>query len=345
MADTITFVERCYDLALHGAALHSQLVEIAHGLLPASTVPAAYSVRVAPGERVLLRDLVSLDDGVVTAFRQAWSLVDRPGLEFEVTDPDSRRMFLQDWPSMSAGLLGSAAARPASLRSACINFPSIRDIVLLASDSCVGQDGCVTLAAGRERVSALAPAESARWLRLRAHLQAAVRLRRRFEKLGLALAEPTAGSAVIAPGGRVLEANGRASSPAAQAALRQAAIDVDRARSKRGGRGDEALSLWSALVKGHWSLVERFEADGRRLFIAHRNDEGVADPRGLTRQEARVCAFAARGLSNKVIAYSLGLATTTVATHLANAQKKLCVDNRIDLVRTLGPGYVDGATR
>jgi DNA-binding NarL/FixJ family response regulator len=41
------------------------------------------------------------------------------------------------------------------------------------------------------------------------------------------------------------------------------------------------------------------------------------------------------GQSNKVIAYSLGLGSSTVATHLARAMRKLGVRNRVELVQCL----------
>ena len=74
---------------------------------------------------------------------------------------------------------------------------------------------------------------------------------------------------------------------------------------------------------GRWSLLDHFDSDGRRFVVAHRNDARVADVRGLTLRERQVLAYAGLGHSNKVIAYELGLSTSTVSTHLARARKKM----------------------
>jgi DNA-binding CsgD family transcriptional regulator len=50
-----------------------------------------------------------------------------------------------------------------------------------------------------------------------------------------------------------------------------------------------------------------------------------------------VVALAARGFSNKLIAYELGIRADTVATHLARIRAKLGIDTRVDLVRLFHP--------
>ena len=76
-----------------------------------------------------------------------------------------------------------------------------------------------------------------------------------------------------------------------------------------------------------------FDSDGRRYFVARGNPPEALDPRALSVPERQVVGFAALGHSNKEIAYALGIAASTVATHLTNAQRKLGAPNRIDLVR------------
>ena len=65
--------------------------------------------------------------------------------------------------------------------------------------------------------------------------------------------------------------------------------------------------------------------------MAHRNDAGVPDARGLTHRESQVLAQAALGQSNKMIAYELGLSTATVAGHLASGRGKLRLPSRAAL--------------
>jgi DNA-binding CsgD family transcriptional regulator len=92
------------------------------------------------------------------------------------------------------------------------------------------------------------------------------------------------------------------------------------------------MSLWRALLDGRWSLVDCTESDGRRVVLARRNEPGVRDPRALAPRERDVLAHVALGHSNKYIAYLLGIATSTVATHLASAMLKIGLRSRRDAI-------------
>jgi DNA-binding CsgD family transcriptional regulator len=76
-------------------------------------------------------------------------------------------------------------------------------------------------------------------------------------------------------------------------------------------------------VSGRWSLVEHFERDGRRYYLAHKNDPELTKDRSLTPQERVVLGYAELGHSNKLIAYELGLSSSTISTTLNRAKKKL----------------------
>jgi DNA-binding NarL/FixJ family response regulator len=96
-------------------------------------------------------------------------------------------------------------------------------------------------------------------------------------------------------------------------------------------RSGEEVSIepaWSAVLGGRWSLVDRFDSDGRRYVIAYRNPPGVLDPRRLTPREEGVTALAAIGRSNKEIASELGVKPSTVATLLGAALGKLGLASR-----------------
>src|SRR5262249_34930214 len=112
--------------------------------------------------------------------------------------------------------------------------------------------------------------------------------------------------------------------------LRAAAQAVDKAR-RRGG--DEGISMWKALVEGRWSLIDRFDSDGRRYFIARKNDPEIRGLAKLTERERQVVGYAALGHSNKLIAYELGLALPTVANHLTEACTKLGLRSRAELIQ------------
>lgn len=161
-----------------------------------------------------------------------------------------------------------------------------------------------------------------RYARLAAHVAAGRRLKTSLEEV----------EAVLTPDGRLVHAEVRAQE--ARERLREAARAIDRARLS-GTDPDEALELWSGLVDGRWSLVDRFESDGRRFLVACRNDPRRADPRALTRTERAVLPYAAMGHPNKVIAYELGLSETSVANHVAAVTQKLGLPSRVALTSVL----------
>lgn len=165
--------------------------------------------------------------------------------------------------------------------------------------------------------------EDARWARVTCHIAAGLRLMRAGSREGDAILDASA---------RVVHAEGRARDADVRERLRRAATDRDRARSRRTRRDeDQALELWRGLVDGEWSLVDRFERDGRRFVVARPNAPHVRDPRALTPLERRVVAYVALGNSNKLIAYSLGMSESSVGMRLSSALAKLGFENRTAL--------------
>lgn len=149
---------------------------------------------------------------------------------------------------------------------------------------------------------------------------------------------PGDGDAVLEPAGKVAHAEGDAKAASAREALARAAVAVDRARGKlRRQDNDEAIELWRGLVAGRWSLVERFESDGRRYLIARPNDPKVDLLPMLTERERQVLMFRAFGHSQKLIAYELGLSVSAVSRSLARAMKKLGLRSPADLMAMLAP--------
>jgi DNA-binding CsgD family transcriptional regulator len=169
------------------------------------------------------------------------------------------------------------------------------------------------------------PASARRtWMQVALHLNAGSRLRaagRRQEE------------AVLDLGGKLHVARGLALDTGARAALRQAARAIDRGRSQRTASPDEALALRQAVVVGHWSLVDRFDADGRHFLVACRNPRGPAPPASLSDREHQATALAARGYSNKRIASALGLSTGSISTLLYRAARKWGAGSRTLLIQ------------
>jgi DNA-binding CsgD family transcriptional regulator len=109
---------------------------------------------------------------------------------------------------------------------------------------------------------------------------------------------------------------------------------IDRARGKlRRIDVDEALGEWKGLVDGRWSLIDKFDPDGKRFVLARRNEPGVRGLALLTERERHVVAYAALGHSDKLITYELGLAGSTVRVLLARAARKLGARTRDELIR------------
>lgn len=167
--------------------------------------------------------------------------------------------------------------------------------------------------------------------RLAAHIATAYRLRRHLGALGSTL---DGADAVLAADGRVEHARRGAKQEDARSALRRAVKSADAARARRAGADEErAIEAWKALVDGRWTLVDQFDSDGRRYWVAHPNSPRAPDPRRLTLRERQIAAFAAMGQSQKEIAYSLGVTLGTVGNHLSRAMQKLGVGSRVELVR------------
>ena len=197
--------------------------------------------------------------------------------------------------------------------------------------------GCV-VAVPLPEITRLRPREVRAYSQLAAHLATGHRLR-----VGLSQQPVERGpEAVLRPDGTLEHATDTTKPARAQEALRRLALGIDRARSDlRRDDPDRALEIWTAMVSGRWTLVDQFHGVGKRFLIARRNDPKVAEPAKLTLRERQIASYAALGHSNKLIAYELGIAASTVATHLTSAQTKLGVKNRVELIRVLMGGAGD----
>ena len=112
---------------------------------------------------------------------------------------------------------------------------------------------------------------------------------------------------------------------------------------------EAVIDAWQALYGARWSISESVERDGRRLLIARPNaplredarwtsvvggeDRQQETARTLSAAERRVVAALSQGHSNKLIAYELGIAISTVSTLLTRAKRKLGCKSRVELAR------------
>jgi DNA-binding NarL/FixJ family response regulator len=169
------------------------------------------------------------------------------------------------------------------------------------------------------------------------HATTALRLRRALVKK-----TPGDGEAVLLPSGKIEHATGEATHATAAQALRDAAIAIDRARSLRKKDPVTATDLWKGLAEGKWSLVDRFDSDGKRYLIALRNEPAGARVTTLSRREAQIIALVALGRSSKLIAYELGLSESTVSRDITSAMSKLGITSRAALAKHLASALGSG---
>jgi len=208
----------------------------------------------------------------------------------------------------------------------------------------------VFLIAGLPEVMTLSARARERWHMLAAHLSAGYRLRRALEthaaKDSPETQLPFGAEIVIDPSDfSVSDAAGQAQSRPALASLRQTARDIDWARgAMRESDPEKALELWRALVRGRWSTVDWFDSDGRRYVLGIPNAPDALDPRGLTDRELQVVSYVFYGLTNKMVAYNLGISKGRVSTVLHSAMRKLGVSTRAQLIKKLKDfGAITGA--
>ncbi len=186
--------------------------------------------------------------------------------------------------------------------------------------------GCL-VGAPLAEVTGVKRAEATAWSRVAAHMAAGMRLRRARRSTS-----PDEADAVLTPGGRIEQVT--ESTDASLEALKDAAKSMARARgSSRHADPPGAVEAWKALVSGRWTLLDHFDHDRKRYIVAVRNDPQVPAFAELSPREAQVVAYAAQGHSNKLIAYELGIAPSTVAMHLSTAGGKLNAKTRVELIR------------
>jgi len=197
--------------------------------------------------------------------------------------------------------------------------------------------GCLFTIGTREREFSHSSEESTLYTRIAHHLASAFRCRRLLgiSKMPNASAlEPNAAAieAVVDVDGRLVHAEGEAAGKLARERIRSAAQAILALRSP--GRKSEAAALdaWHPLVGARWTLVDRFEENGRRYVVARENQARAAGFELLTDRERQVVLQAALGFTNKEIAYALGISGSTVRVLMARAAAKIGVDSRAALL-------------
>lgn len=188
-----------------------------------------------------------------------------------------------------------------------------------------------------------------RWHMLSVHIAAGHHLRRRLAQTprGTPVTQiPLDAVALLDPKHfSVAEAAGEAKNHRALDEIRRAAIGVDLARARlRNGETCEALRLWDRVLRGRSSIVDWFDADGRRFILALPNAPHIRDPRGLTEREYQVATHVGAGESSKLVAYRLGVSRSRVSELLHRAMRKLGVETTGQLVIKMRTLLVESAS-
>lgn len=175
------------------------------------------------------------------------------------------------------------------------------------------------------------PNEASAWTRVAAHIGSALRLRRD----GTHSSSPDDAIAVLDTRGRITHARNGKAADRLRGKLQEAVVRMDRARGQMRRRDpDGAVEIWRTLVDGELTLLDHFERGGQRYVVAVANPPRSSTPglESLAPRERHVVAAAAAGHSNKLIAYELGIAASTVRVLLSRAAQRLGATSRRELV-------------
>lgn len=321
MSDLVEVIERCYALEGGRDEWLRGVMEAAVPLTPfaAQLAGMVFEVRDGIAEIAQIRTFALDDFGGAEGVRE----FTRP------KDPaQSRRLFTAGPVVAFASKVEGHPAFANEVYASALARSGVTDLVGVRAISEPGRGVVLSFPLGRGR--SLGVREVATWQRIAAHVGTGLRL---LDRMQPEAPEP---EAILSPSGKVEHAEADAKSNAAREDLARATRAIDRARGKlRRVDPQEALSLWRCLVDGTWTLVDTFDSDGKRYVVAYRN-ERVSRPATLgaklTDRELDVLARLAEGYGNKLIAYELGLAPSTVGTLLKRAAAKLGARSRAELV-------------
>lgn len=141
-------------------------------------------------------------------------------------------------------------------------------------------------------------------------------------------------AAVLTPDAKVVHAEGSGRKRRARERLRNAVIGRERARSSlRLHAPDVAIDLFEVIVDGRYTVVDRFESDGRRYLVAYENPPEIAVLRALTQREREILRRVVDGEPLKRIAADLDLTQGAVSAYLTAARKKTGLRTRQEMVR------------
>ena len=200
----------------------------------------------------------------------------------------------------------------------------VGDQIMVNGLDCSGK-GCALYFFTRQSLT-LSAAQRALFSMLATHLATGYRLQRRLA--AIETTDSRDAEAVLTPKGRIEHAHADARARRTRQELQQAVLDRERVRAAIADDPRGAVRSMKGLIEARWTLVDRYEREGRRYIVARENEPKPSGPAALSRREQQVVALGALGRSNKLIAYELGIAASTVRVLMARAGAKLQAKTR-----------------
>ena len=196
---------------------------------------------------------------------------------------------------------------------------------------CSGKGCCLYIFS--KNAAPLSPSRREMFTQIATHLATGYRLQRRLTHQEGPVTAPI--EAVLKPSGDLEDVKAPAQTAPARELLRHAVRTRESNRRCTDADPVDVVEKWRGLIAARWTLVDRYERDGRRYVLARENAPAPRGPATLSTREQQVAALAALGRSNKLISYELGLAHSTVRVLISRACAKLAVTSGTELVSRL----------
>jgi DNA-binding CsgD family transcriptional regulator len=108
--------------------------------------------------------------------------------------------------------------------------------------------------------------------------------------------------------------------------------EAARAPAEVASNDDQVLPLVQRLAVG-WMVVRAYELDGTQFVVAQRHEAPPQGPRALSAREREALRLAlGKDITNKIIAFEMGISASTVGVLLHRAKYKLGCRTRAELL-------------
>ncbi|SFE35103.1 helix-turn-helix transcriptional regulator [Nitrosomonas sp. Nm166] len=322
--DWISLIEASYNLEGNDSQWLKRLIDHASRLLNLGTEPIGWTFRCTPTTFKLGNFSEGTSKALTYVARMSHTLASEKSLDLTyrtgVVIATASELVFPRLPDMHKMFMNLLKGR-------------MQDLLVINCQSGIGSG--VSIGVLLKETSTVTAQERRRWSQIAAHIGAAIRLRNMAARLSIDSPEV---EAILDSGGTIQDARGPAKDHDVRDKLREVVRYIERSRTQVGRENvDEALNNWEGLVSGRWSMVDRFDSDGRRFIVAIKNDPAYPDPRGLTPRERQIAEYVGLGCASKEIAYTLGLSEAAITNCTARVQNKLGITSRPELVAFFAP--------